>query len=143
MGKSSDRTCTRGTRTHFRPVIARTGLPAQPSRISPGSSSSRAGAARCKLFSASGVSLSNVLPTFEHMGAKVVDERPYEISPRDRPTVWIYDFSLEVAAPNVERVREIFQEAFLGIWRGEFEDDGLGGLVLAAGLTGREITVIR
>jgi glutamate dehydrogenase len=100
-------------------------------------------AARCKLFSASGVSLSNVLPTFEHMGAKVVDERPYEISPRDRPTVWIYDFGLEVAAPNLEQVRETFQEAFLGIWRGEFEDDGLGGLVLAAGLTGREITVIR
>jgi glutamate dehydrogenase len=101
------------------------------------------GAARCKLFSATGVSLSNVLPTFEHMGAKVVDERPYEISPRDRPTVWIYDFSLRVAAPDVERLREIFQEAFLGIWRGDFEDDGLGGLVLAAGLTGREITVIR
>ena len=98
---------------------------------------------RCKLFSSTGVSLSNVLPTFEHMGANVVDERPYEISPRDRAPAWIYDFSLQVAAPDVERVRDIFQEAFLGIWRGELEDDGLNGLVLAAGLTGREITVIR
>ena len=101
------------------------------------------GLVRCKLFSSSGVSLSTVLPTFEHMGAKVVDERPYEISPRDRTPVWIYDFSLRVAVPDTERVRDIFQEAFLGIWRGELEDDGLGGLVLAAGLTGREITVIR
>ena len=36
---------------------------------------------RCKLLSAVAVSLSDVLPTFEHMGAKVVDERPYEITP--------------------------------------------------------------
>ena len=55
----------------------------------------------------SGVSLSNVLPTFEHMGANVVDERPYEISPRDGTPAWIYDFSLQVAAPDAERVREL------------------------------------
>ena len=29
------------------------------------------------------------------------------------------------------------------VWRGELEDDGLNGLVLAAGLTGREITIMR
>ena len=40
-------------------------------------------------------------------------------------------------------VRDLFQDAFLGVWRGELEDDGLNGLVLAGGLTGREITVIR
>jgi glutamate dehydrogenase len=101
------------------------------------------GAVRCKLFSSSGVSLSNVLPTFEHMGAHVLDERPYEISPRDRAPAWIYDFTLNVAVPDAERARDNFQEAFLGIWRGELEDDGLGGLVLTAGLTGREITVLR
>ena len=101
------------------------------------------GLVRCKLFSSTGVSLSRVLPTFEHMGAEVVDERPYEILPRDRAPAWIYDFSLEVEAADVERIREIFQDAFLGIWHGELEDDGLGGLVLAAGLTGREIMVIR
>jgi NAD-specific glutamate dehydrogenase len=27
------------------------------------------------------VSLSDVVPKFEHMGATVVDERPYEIAP--------------------------------------------------------------
>jgi glutamate dehydrogenase len=101
------------------------------------------GTVRCKLFSSSGVSLSNVLPTFENMGAHVLDERPYEISPRDRAPAWIYDFTLNVAVPDVERVRDNFEEAFLGIWRGELEDDGLGGLVLSAGLTGREITVLR
>jgi glutamate dehydrogenase len=45
-----------------------------------------------------------VLPTFEHMGTKVVDERPYEISPREREPAWIYDFSLEVGDRDVARL---------------------------------------
>jgi glutamate dehydrogenase len=101
------------------------------------------GTLRCKLFSSGGVSLSDVLPTFEHMGAKVVDERPYEISPSGATKAWIYDFGLRCAAEDVERVREMFQDAFLAARRGELEDDGLNGLVLRAALTGREITIIR
>ncbi|HEX8975259.1 MAG TPA: NAD-glutamate dehydrogenase [Solirubrobacteraceae bacterium] len=98
---------------------------------------------RVKLLSATAVSLSDVLPTFEHLGAKVVDERPYEITPADEEPVWIYDFGLRCPAEAIERVGDRFLDAFLGIWSGEYEDDGLGGLVLAAGLTGREVTVIR
>ena len=101
------------------------------------------GTLRCKLFSSGGVSLSDVVPTFEHMGAKVVDERPYQITPVDGSSAWIYDFGLRCAAEDVERVRGIFQEAFLAARRGELEDDALNGLVLRAALTGREITVVR
>jgi glutamate dehydrogenase len=98
---------------------------------------------RCRLYSAAGVSLSDVVPTFEHMGARVVDERPYEVAPSDSEAVWVYDFGLRCDAQRMEGVKDAFQEAFLGVWRGELEDDGLNGLVLAAGLTGREITLIR
>ncbi len=101
------------------------------------------GLVRCKLFSSGGVLLSDVLPTFEHLGAKVVDERPYEITPDGADPVWIYDFGLRVGAEDVERVRDAFQDAFLGVWRGELEDDRLNGLVLAVALSAREITVIR
>ncbi len=83
------------------------------------------------------------VPTFEHMGAKVVDERPYQITPVDGSSAWLYDFGLRCAAEDVERVRDIFQEAFLAARRGELEDDALNGLVLRAALTGREITVVR
>ncbi len=54
------------------------------------------GIVRCKLFSAAGVSLSDVLPTLENMGARVVDERPYEIEPEGCDSVWIYDFGLRI-----------------------------------------------
>ncbi|MGH2888865.1 MAG: NAD-glutamate dehydrogenase, partial [Solirubrobacteraceae bacterium] len=36
---------------------------------------------RCQLLSSARISLSDVVPTFEHMGAQVGDERPYEIAP--------------------------------------------------------------
>ena len=36
-----------------------------------------------------------------------------------------------------------FSDVFLGVWSGALEDDRLNGLVMAAGLSGREITVIR
>ena len=101
------------------------------------------GVVRCKLFSSAGVSLSDVLPTFEHMGAKVVDERPYEITGTGLDSVWIYDFGLRVSTEHVEGVRDVFQETFLGVWRDELEDDWLNGLVLAAGLSGYEITIVR
>ena len=51
-------------------------------------------AVRCRLLSAARVSLSDVVPKFEHMGATVVDERPYEIAPRGEDPVWVYDFGL-------------------------------------------------
>ncbi len=108
-----------------------------------GASPADPNALRCKLFSDSGVALSDVLPTFEHMGAKVVDEHPYEINPRESDPLWIYDFGLRYEAEEVERVRDLFRDAFLGTWRGELEDDGLNGLVLAASLSGRQISVLR
>ncbi len=101
------------------------------------------GVVRCKLFSLSEVSLSDVLPTFEHMGAKVVDERPYEITPDRGEPVWVYDFGLRISTEDIDEIRDDFQEAFLGVWRGELEDDRLNGLVLEGALTGRQITIIR
>ena len=101
------------------------------------------GLIRVKLFSSGGVLLSDVLPKFEHMGTKVADERPYEITPSDRDPVWIYAFGLRGDTEDLEQVRGPMREAFLGVWHGELEDDGLNALVLKVELTGREVTVIR
>ena len=101
------------------------------------------GMVRLKLFSAGGVLLSEVLPTLEHLGAKVADERPYEIAPANRSPVWIYDFGLQADAANTERVRDLLHDTFIGVWRGDLEDDALNGLVLGATLTGRQVSIIR
>ena len=69
--------------------------------------------------------LSDVLPTFEHMGAKVVDERPYEITPADRDAGVDLRLRPAGATPaNTERVRDLLHDAFLGVWRGDSRTTG-------------------
>ncbi len=98
---------------------------------------------RCQLLSARRVSLSDVVPTFEHMGAKVVDERPYEVSPSGVSPVWIYDFGLTCDPQGLARAGTSFADVIIAVWSGQLEDDRLNGLVMGAGLSGREITIIR
>jgi glutamate dehydrogenase len=98
---------------------------------------------RCRLLSAVRVSLSDVVPTFEHMGATVVDERPYEIAPEGEDSVWVYDFGLRLDPEGLQRAGGEFAATFLGVWLGELEDDRLNALVMLAGLSGREVTIIR
>ena len=54
------------------------------------------------------------------------------------PPVWIYDFGLRHDAGaefQADDVREMFEDAFARVWRGEAENDGFNRLVLAARLT--------
>ncbi|MEA2441771.1 MAG: glutamate dehydrogenase, partial [Thermoleophilaceae bacterium] len=105
------------------------------------------GVLRAKLFrSGTPLALSDMLPVFENMGVQVADERPYEVTPRGRHPVWIYDFGLVYRGDGelrADRVRESFKDCFVRAWRGDVEDDGYNRLLLRAGLTWREITVLR
>jgi glutamate dehydrogenase len=98
---------------------------------------------RARLFSGRPVTLSEVVPTFEHMGVSVVDERPYEIRPVGGEPVWIYDVGLACDPADLQRAGDQFAASFLGVWTGALEDDRLNGLVMRAGLTGRQVTVLR
>jgi len=100
-------------------------------------------AVRCRVLSAAPVSLSDVVPKFEHMDATVVDERPYEITPDGEEPVWVYDFGLRCNPDGLQRAGAEFSQTFLGVWLGELEDDRLNALVMLAGLSGRQITIIR
>jgi glutamate dehydrogenase len=98
------------------------------------------------LRSSQPVLLSDVLPLLENMGAKVTDERPYEVKPADREPVWVYDFGLdygELPELEADRVRQIFQDAFAQAWRSAVENDGFNRLVLGAELDWREVTLLR
>ncbi len=105
------------------------------------------GTLRFKIFHAGApVALSESLPMLEHMGVKVLDERPYKIEPEDSAPVWIDDFGMTFAADGelaIESVRSLFQDTFLRMWSGEVESDDFNRLVLRAQLTWREITVLR
>ncbi|CAN5688227.1 NAD-glutamate dehydrogenase [soil metagenome] len=102
---------------------------------------------RFKLYRSGGkIPLSDVLPLLEEMGVRVVDEHPYKIEPTDSPEAWIHNFGLAHEGQGdlqTEEVKNIFQDAFARMWRGVVENDCFNRLVLRAGLTWREITILR
>ncbi len=94
------------------------------------------------------MSLSAVLPVLQSMGVSVVDERPYQVTPADGDTTWVYDFGL--TAPDslagdaqLDKVHGAMENAFAAAWRGESEVDGFNALVLRAGLAWDEVVVLR
>ena len=108
------------------------------------------------------VPLSDILPMLENMGLKVIEETPYRIEPhgpedagsRDDGSpgdhgeggFWIHDFGMKSegdAEVDVTAVKQRFQDAFTRIWSGEAENDGFNRLVLSAGLTWREVNIMR
>lgn len=103
------------------------------------------GALRCKVYRrGERVSLSDVLPMFESLGLTVTDERPYLVTPREGPPAWLYDFGLQAKGEvDVDAIRDRFHEGFERVWRGDAEQDGFNGLILAAGLDWREVMMLR
>ena len=91
------------------------------------------------------VPLSEVLPVLEHLGLKVITETPYAIAPAGSAAAWMQDFSLIMPSGEVDvaRDRARFEEAFLRLWSGSMESDGLNRLVLMAGLDWRQVVVLR
>jgi glutamate dehydrogenase len=89
--------------------------------------------------------LSDTVPMFKRLGVRVLFEHPHKIEPAGAVPVWAVDFGLipPAGALPLERVRENFHAAFFGMWSRTIEADNLNRLVLSAGLSPREITVLR
>jgi glutamate dehydrogenase len=121
---------------------------------------------RLRVYRSSGpITLSRVLPQLQHMGLEVDDEHPYEFGgslscgPAERELAkpfWIYDFGLRpvhgarvletVAGTEAERaaaVRAEFEAALTALWNDQTEDDAFNGLVLDAGLSWRQVVLLR
>src|SRR5205807_4627140 len=77
---------------------------------------------------------------------RIIAEEPFRIDSEDRRAVWIHEFTIGsagVPAALPATVRRRFEEALLAVWTGAVENDGFNRLVLAAGLSARQITVLR
>jgi glutamate dehydrogenase len=106
------------------------------------------GSLRLKIFHpGEPLALSDVLPVLENLGLLVLNEIPFEITPRDAAsTVWLQDFELRprfAGIASLAEVRPLFEDAFRLTWAGRLENDGFNRLVLLAGLSAREVTVLR
>ncbi len=95
-------------------------------------------------------SLSQLLPVLQSMGVEVLEERPFTVDRPDGLTVWIYQFKIRTeAAPQSvteedwDAIAERFTEALTAIWQGRAEVDRFNELVLRAGLTWRQVMLLR
>jgi glutamate dehydrogenase len=92
------------------------------------------------------VPLSDSLPMLEHMGVRVLAERPYEITPDGAEPMWIHDFELEALAGDeldIGALAPLFEDAFARVFEGGVENDDFNRLVLKAGLAADEIVILR
>lgn len=92
------------------------------------------------------IHLSDVLPMLENFGLRVINERPYEVVTSDGSTFWILDFLMTMKVANTDNIadsQDRFQTALSQVWQKKLEDDGFNRIILASGLTGREVSVLR
>jgi glutamate dehydrogenase len=88
------------------------------------------------------IPISDILPMLENFGLRVLEEHNYSL----QHGMVIQDFLLEardLKRADFAALEPLFKEAFLAAWRGEIENDGFNRLLLCAGLSAREIVVLR
>jgi glutamate dehydrogenase len=115
-------------------------------RVHLGATPGERGELRLRMYrSGTPLSLSDVLPVLKDLGADVLDERPFELHPADGGDWWAYDFGIVLPGESHRDPagRRRFEEAFLAVWLRQAESDALGRLVPLAGLTWREVAVLR
>jgi glutamate dehydrogenase len=96
-------------------------------------------------------SLSHLLPMLQSMGVVVLEERPFTVTRPDGLPVWIYQFKISPhpdiptppAGPDRAAMADRFADAVSAIWHGRAEIDRFNELVLRAGLTWRQVVVLR
>jgi glutamate dehydrogenase len=91
------------------------------------------------------ISISDILPMLENFGLRVLAEHPYQLALVEQGA-WIQDFELEardLKRADLATLEPLFRQAFLAAWRGDIENDGFNRLLLCAGLSAREIVVLR
>jgi glutamate dehydrogenase len=95
------------------------------------------------------IPLSDVLPMMENMGLRVISEHPHRIEYAADGgmlvAVYIQDFEVQAIRGDIDVERDggHFADAFVRLWRGQAEDDGFNRLILAAGLTWRQVAMLR
>jgi len=103
---------------------------------------------------------SDSLPMLENMGLRVVRDIPYAVDVNDSQAgdsqlgdsqspaqrVWVHDFVMvsdDGEEIHIEKSKQNFETAFARVCSGEMENDGFNRLILCAGLTWREVVILR
>ncbi|MEN9946601.1 MAG: hypothetical protein RLZZ293_987 [Pseudomonadota bacterium] len=94
------------------------------------------------------VSLSRGLPIIENFGFKLIDEKPYKFQITPQEQIYICDFGVEVPHNLVDKINDQelinnLKNAILAAFSRQVESDSLNKLVLYAGLSARQVSLLR
>ncbi|MGZ7036086.1 MAG: NAD-glutamate dehydrogenase, partial [Ilumatobacteraceae bacterium] len=90
------------------------------------------------------IPLADMLPLLDQLGLRALDERAFGFG-FEGATVWLHDVGVSVP-PDVQltdATKAEVQRCFMAEFTGSIEVDGLNRLVLLAGLTSRQIEILR
>ncbi len=90
------------------------------------------------------IPLADMLPLLDQLGLRALDERAFGFG-FEGATVWLHDVGVSVPAEVqlTDAIKAEVQRCFLAEFTGAVEVDGLNRLVLLAGLTARQIEILR
>jgi glutamate dehydrogenase len=90
------------------------------------------------------VVLSDILPIIENLGLRVVAEEPFRIESAQGAVAWIHELALApAAAPLAEADGGRLAEALVAVWTSKLDNDGFNRLVAGAGLSARQVVILR
>ena len=93
------------------------------------------------------IALSDRVPMLENMGFRVIDERTYEIVPKDASqSVHVHDMTIETLDRSIVDLGTLgdpLTAAFMAVWNERADNDGFNGLVVRAGLGWRDVALLR
>ncbi|WP_040495117.1 NAD-glutamate dehydrogenase [Ilumatobacter nonamiensis] len=87
--------------------------------------------------------MSELVPILDHLGMHALEERPSEFrGPHGTTYFYDIDVRLDVGRIDDDQANEV-EQTFVGLAAGTIESDGLNRLVLSAGLSIRQVAVLR
>ena len=89
--------------------------------------------------------LSSAMPMLEHLGLRVIEERPTRLV-GGRGETWVQDFGVlgpTDRALDLDEVGERIADCIAAVWRGDAESDPLNRLIVTTGLDWRQIAILR
>jgi glutamate dehydrogenase len=91
------------------------------------------------------IPLADLLPLLDHLGLRALDEREFRFALDADSVVHLHDVGVRLPDEITwdDAARERLRQAFEAQYRGAVEADGFNRLVLAAGLTAREVEIVR
>jgi glutamate dehydrogenase len=87
--------------------------------------------------------LSSFIPILESLGLTTVDEFPHPLVDDGELAATLHDVGVRASALDPDRDGPRVAEAILAAWRGHLEIDPLNQLIVVAGLTWRDLAVLR